>query len=79
MKQGDYKKYAIPLGKVITSIREAKGWSIQYLAIASNISVVEMACIERGEIDITFNTLLQIATTFNVDIKELFRTLPASI
>ncbi len=67
-------KHLIILGTNIKRLREAKGLSLRQLSYACNIDNSKIAKIEKGQINITFTTLLQLANALEVHPSELLNT-----
>ncbi len=59
------------LGKNIAHVRRAKNLTQENVAFDLEISKTSYAKIERGETNISFLRLVQIAEYFNVDVAEL--------
>ncbi len=68
------KKYLSILGANIKRLREAKGLSLRQLSYACNIDNSKIAKIEKGQINITFTTLLQLADALEMRPSELLNT-----
>ena len=68
----------IELGGRIREIRKLRGWSQEAFAAQCEIDRSYMGGIERGERNITFTMLLQIARTLNVDAAEIVRSISTS-
>jgi len=56
----------------IRSIRQSKGWSQEKMAEKLELSMNGYANIERGETDVQVSRLEQIASTFGMELLELF-------
>lgn len=61
----------VELGKKIKSLRTARKISQEELALASGLDYSYVGRIERGENNPTFLTLLAMANTLNISIKEI--------
>jgi len=61
----------IDLGERLRSIRRALGLSQAQLAIDANMEISQISRIERGVINTSVGTLLQISAVLKVDISEL--------
>ncbi|MDD3150132.1 MAG: helix-turn-helix transcriptional regulator [Candidatus Gastranaerophilales bacterium] len=59
-------------GQKIRILRTQKNFSREYLAEKTNLSTYYIGQIERGEHNITFNVLIDLANAFDIEIKELF-------
>ncbi|RPD44043.1 helix-turn-helix domain-containing protein [Paracnuella aquatica] len=68
------KKYLKKLGANIKRLREAKGLSLRQLSYACNLDNSKIAKIEKGQINITFTTLMQLATALELHPSELLST-----
>ncbi len=62
------------LGLHIKKLREAKGLSFRELSYACDIDNSKISKIEKGQINITFNTILQLAKALEVTPSELLNT-----
>jgi transcriptional regulator with XRE-family HTH domain len=65
------KKMLKPLGERIRDLRDKKGWSQEAMAKAAAMNAGHLDEIERGEIDSSLETLVRIATAFNITLSEL--------
>jgi transcriptional regulator with XRE-family HTH domain len=72
-KESD-KKYLQKLGENIKRLREAKGLSLRQLSYTCNVDNSKIAKIEKGQINITFTTLMQLANALEVHPSELLKT-----
>ncbi len=68
------KKYLKILGANIKRLRESKDLSLRQLSYACNIDNSKIAKIEKGQVNITFTTLLQLATALEIHPSELLNT-----
>jgi transcriptional regulator with XRE-family HTH domain len=68
------KKYLEKLGANIKRLREAKGFSLRQLSYACNVDNSKIAKIEKGQINVTFTTLMQLASALEVHPSELLNT-----
>jgi len=59
-------------GRRLKSLRAQKQLTQEQLAETVGVSIESISNIERGLYGPTFNNLGKIATTLNVDVKELF-------
>lgn len=66
-KKSELKK----LGKNIARLRRLKSFSQDELALEANIGRRTINRVEVGEADVRFSTLIKIADTLKVDLKEL--------
>lgn len=60
------------LGDRIKYYRKLKLYTQQELAEKADLSLQHIGCIERGESNPTFSTLIKISEALNVKIKKLF-------
>jgi transcriptional regulator with XRE-family HTH domain len=61
----------VKLGSRIKTLRKSKGWSQEAFAIKADLDRSYMGGIERGEKNITFDTMCVIAKTLDVELSEL--------
>lgn len=62
------------LGLNIKKLREAKGLSFRELSYACEIDHSKISKIEKGQINITFTTILQLAKALDATPAELLQT-----
>jgi transcriptional regulator with XRE-family HTH domain len=62
------------LGANIKRLREAKGFSFRELSYACDIDNSKISKIEKGQVNITFTTILQLAKALEVQPNELLKT-----
>ena len=62
------------LGANIKRLREAKRFSLRDMSYACNIDHSKIAKIEKGQINITFTTILQIASALEIQPSEILNT-----
>lgn len=62
------------LGAQIKKLREAKNLSLRELSYACDIDNSKISKIEKGHINITFTTILQLAKALEVEPSELLLT-----
>ena len=62
------------MGANIKRLRETKGLSLRQLSYACNIDNSKISKIEKGQINITFTTLLQLANALEIHPSELLNT-----
>ena len=60
------------LGKRIRKLRKAQEWSQERMAEASGMHWTYIGQVERGERNLTLNSIQSIARALNVKISELF-------
>lgn len=65
----------IKIGKRIREIRKAKGYSQEDFAAQAQLGRTYMGRIERGEQNMSIQTLIQIALVLKVEVKELIPSL----
>lgn len=68
------RKHLKKLGENIKRLREAKEISLRQLSYACNVDNSKIAKIEKGQINITFTTLMQLANGLDVHPSELLNT-----
>jgi transcriptional regulator with XRE-family HTH domain len=61
------------LGDRIRKLRKERKWSQEELAHESGLARSFTGAIERGEKDLRLTTLVKLASTFRVQLSELFR------
>jgi transcriptional regulator with XRE-family HTH domain len=61
------------LGDRIRAIRKSKGWSQEAFAMEAGLDRSYVGGIERGERNITFETLCLIAEALDMDLSELVK------
>lgn len=61
------------LGLIIKKLREAKGLSFRELSYACDIDNSKISKIEKGQVNITFTTILQLAKALEVHPSELLK------
>lgn len=66
-------EYLVFIGKNITRIRKAKGLTIKELGFRCDMEHSNIIPIEKGKINITFNSLYRIAGALEVDVKDFFK------
>lgn len=62
------------LGSNIKKLREAKGLSFRELSYACDIDNSKISKIEKGQVNITLTTILQLAKALEVHPAELLKT-----
>jgi transcriptional regulator with XRE-family HTH domain len=72
VKQLRNEKFLKAFGANLSKFRKAKGFSQEKLAYESGIELRQIGRIERGEINTGLSSVILIAETLNVDVKELF-------
>jgi len=65
-------RYANTIGQQIRSLREAKGYSQEYMADMLNISQSAYACLEAGKTSLRVERLFQILELLDTDISSMF-------
>ncbi|MEJ7737014.1 MAG: helix-turn-helix transcriptional regulator [Chitinophagaceae bacterium] len=68
------KKYLKILGANIKRLRETKQLSLRELSYACDIDNSKISKIEKGQINITFTTLLQLANALEIHPSEILNT-----
>jgi len=61
------------LGKRVRKLRKIKKWSQEKMAEASGMHWTYIGQVERGERNLTLQSIQAIAKAFNIKISELFR------
>lgn len=59
-------------GHRIKELREAKGWSIEYLANIANIDRTYISDIEKGTRNVSLLIIEKLSIAFEVTIQEIF-------
>lgn len=72
MKYLTEKERLKQLGKKVVSLRKDAGISQTDLCYEIDIDISTLSRLERGILNVTFNTLYKIARYFKIDVKELF-------
>jgi transcriptional regulator with XRE-family HTH domain len=73
MKAGEDKETLKEFGSNLKKIRKRKGLSLRALSYECSIDFSDIGKIERGEINVTLLTILQLARALAVPPEELFR------
>jgi transcriptional regulator with XRE-family HTH domain len=73
VKDSDKKKLKI-LGANIKRLREGKQLSLRELSYACNIDNSKISKIEKGGVNITFTTLIQLAEALEIHPSEILNT-----
>ncbi|HEX5152856.1 MAG TPA: helix-turn-helix transcriptional regulator [Parafilimonas sp.] len=73
IKESDKENLKL-LGANIKSLREAKKLSLREMSYACNIDNSKISKIENGQINITFTTILQIASALEIQPSEILNT-----
>lgn len=61
----------VMLGVRIKTLRKSKGWTQETFAMQVGLDRSYMGGIERGERNITFDTMCMIANTLDIELSEL--------
>ena len=61
------------LGNRVRKLREKRKWSQEELAHQSGLARSFTGAIERGEKDLRLTTLVKLANTFNIPVRDLFK------
>lgn len=72
MKYPSQKQVVTDLGKKVVKLRKQFGLSQADLAYEANIDLSSLSRLERGNVNVTLETLYKIAKVLNVEIGELF-------
>jgi transcriptional regulator with XRE-family HTH domain len=70
MQALNYRKL---LGKRVRTMRGRKGWSQEAFAAACDVNRSYMGRIERGELNLTLDSLQKVATGLGVSVSALLR------
>jgi len=62
----------LKLGRRIRSFRQSKGWSQEKLAEKAGLHRTYIGSIERGEVNVSLNNIVLVASALEVKIVELF-------
>ncbi|MFB6453785.1 helix-turn-helix domain-containing protein [Chitinophaga sp. Hz27] len=68
----EYDKEMEDLGLCIKELRKHKGWTQQQLAVKVSLSREHIGHIEGAKGDIKFETLVKLATVFEIEVSALF-------
>ena len=71
MENKNSSLHLINLGRHIKKLREIKGYSLRDLAAECGIDYSDISKMERGEKNITFLTMVELATALEVPPKKL--------
>ena len=69
-RSGD-KKALKKFGEHLSHLRKQKKMSLRELSYACNVDNSKISKIEKGKINITFNTILQLAEALEVKVSDL--------
>jgi transcriptional regulator with XRE-family HTH domain len=61
------------LGKRIREIRKAKGFTLEQLGDRANLSYKYLGELERGNVNVSFDSLMKIASALDIYIGDFFR------
>lgn len=68
------KQYYSKLGAQLSSLRNAKGLSVDEVAKKLNLESAELNSIESGETEVSVGVFLALTDLYNADINELVKT-----
>jgi len=68
MLKDDDKKLLEKLGNRLHELRTAKGLSLRQMSYISNVDYSTIGKIEKGQINITFTTLVELAKALEADL-----------
>lgn len=71
ISERDINNVRFKLGKRLYELRNAKGYSLEYLANLCEVNRKHYPLIEKGEIDIRLSTLEKLAIGLEIDLYEL--------
>lgn len=60
------------LGPALRALRQSQGWKLRDVAERSGLSVSTLSKVERGQLSLTYDRLIQLAEGLDVDISTLF-------
>ncbi|MDJ0656992.1 MAG: XRE family transcriptional regulator [Xanthomonadales bacterium] len=60
------------LGTALRGLRQSHGWKLRDVAARSGLSVSTLSKVERGQLSLTYDRLIQLAEGLEVDISTLF-------
>ncbi|MGF7080441.1 helix-turn-helix domain-containing protein [Mucilaginibacter sp. UYCu711] len=66
-----YKDHLVKFGRHLQTLRKSKNLSLRKLATNCNIEHADIVRYENGEINMTFNTLIELSKGLNITLKEL--------
>lgn len=72
MKYPSQKQVFLSLGNKVVSLRREQGLSQADLAYEADVDLSSLSRLERGQVNVTLETLYKIAKTLGVEIKDLF-------
>jgi transcriptional regulator with XRE-family HTH domain len=72
-KQMKIKNERKALGRRVREIRKAKGFTLEQLGEKANLSYKYLGELERGNVNISFDSLLKIASVLDIYIGDFFR------
>ena len=61
------------LGSRVRQLRKRRDWSQEELAYRSGLARSFTGAIERGEKDVRISTLVKLANTFSIPMRDLFK------
>lgn len=65
------KDHLIKFGRHLQALRKSKNLSLRQLATKCNIEHSDITRYEKGEINMTFNTLIELSKGLELDLKDL--------
>jgi transcriptional regulator with XRE-family HTH domain len=65
------QEHLIKFGRHLKSLRLSKGLSLRRLAAKCNIDHSDIIKYERGEINMSFNSLIELSNGLEITVKEL--------
>jgi len=71
MANSDTKEYLLKFGHHLYAIRQSKNLSLRKLAAKCDLEHADIKRYENGEINMTFQTLLELSKGLEVTLKEL--------
>jgi len=71
MAKNSGNQYLIQFGQHLRSLRKSKNLSLRKLAAKCNVEHADIVRYEKGEINMTFMTLVELSKGLEIGIKEL--------
>ncbi|RFZ91108.1 XRE family transcriptional regulator [Mucilaginibacter conchicola] len=65
------KEYLLKFGIHLKSLRQSKGLSLRQLAAKCNIEHADITRYEKGEINMSFNSIVELSVGLEMTLKEL--------
>jgi transcriptional regulator with XRE-family HTH domain len=71
MAKNSQNQYLIQLGHHLRSLRKSKSLSLRQLAAKCNVEHADIVRYEKGEINMTFMSLIELSKGLEISIQEL--------